>query len=332
MKKSKKQVFLSLIVALLMAFALPGCGAKDEGQQGQIKDGNQTQDKQTDDASALFPVTLTDGANRVVTIEKTPQRIVSLIPSNTEIAFALGLGDKIVGVTDHDDFPEEVANIEKVGGLELNLEKIVALEPDLVLANIYHKTGPVDVVSKLEQAGICVLVINDSNSFDEAYDTFRMIGDATGKSIEAENLIADMKARYAAIKEKASSIKEEERKKVWIEVTAPPDLYTTGKGTFIHEMLETIGAMNIAGDQEGWIAFTEEQVVALNPDVILINYTYIENAVDQMLQREGWGSIPAIINKQVYMLDEDIVSRPGPRLVDGLELIAKLVYPEVFQD
>lgn len=329
MKTTMKQFVSPLILIVLLILSVYGCGAKDAMQQELTKNEEVNQEGEN---LSTFPVTLLDGANRTVTIEKEPERIVSLIPSNTEIAFALGLGDKIVGVSDHDDYPEEVANIEKIGGLELNLEKIVSLEPDLVLANIYHKTGVVDVVSKLEQAGITVLVINDSTSFDEAYDTILMIGKATGRISEAENLIANMKARYTAIQEKATAIKEEERKKVWVELTAPPDLYTTGKGTFIHEMLETIGAINIAEDQEGWIAFTEEQIVALNPDVILINYTYLENAVEEALKREGWGSIPAIMQKQVYMLDEDIVSRPGPRLVDGLELIAKLVYPEIYNE
>ena len=132
------------------------------------------------------------------------------------------------------------------------------------------------------------------------------------------------------IKEKAKTITEP--KKVWIEVSPAPDIFTTGKGTFLNEMLETIHAENVASDQEGWVKFTEEQIVNLMPEVIITTYGYyVDNPAAGVLKREGWQEVPAVLNNKVFDIDNDTVTRPGPRLIDGVETLAELIYPEIFK-
>jgi iron complex transport system substrate-binding protein len=321
----------ALIIAMLLMIGTIGCNASDQTSNTNTEQATDKSNDENNAESKTFPVTITDGIGQTITLEKAPERIVSLIPSNTEIIYALGYGDKIIGVTDLDNYPEEVLNKEKVGGMELNLEKIISLNPDLVLANEWHKNGAVDVVAKLQEAGITVLVVKDATSLEEVYETIRLLGQVTGMNGKAEEVVATMKDRYAAIVEKAKEIKDSDKKSVWVEISPPPELYTTGKGTFMHELIEAVGAVNVAGEQEGWPMLTEEQVVASNPDVILLTYNYVDNAVESTLTRSGWEEVTAIKEKQVYLINGDTISRPGPRLMDALEEIAKTVYPDVYK-
>ena len=284
----------------------------------------------TETSSDQFPVTIQDALDQEVVIEKQPERIVSLIPSNTEIAFGLGLGEEIVGVSDFDNYPEEVNEKEKIGGMEFNVEKIISLKPDLVLAHASSAHNSKDGLDQLRNAGITVLVVNDAKSFEEVYESIEMIGKATGKTKEAEVMINNMKEKVEEIRTKAKEIQE--KAKVFVEVSPAPDIFTPGKGTFMHEMLEIINAENAAGDQEGWVQLTEEAIIQLNPDVIVTTYGYyVENPVEQVLSRKGWENVSAIQNKRVYDVNSDAVTRSGPRLVEGLEELASVVYPEVFK-
>src|SRR5699024_3572194 len=142
---------------------------------------------------------------------------------------------------------------------------------------------------------------------------------------------ADMKAGVANSKDKASGIKEEDRLQVWAEVSPPPDIFTTGSGTFMNEMLEMIHAENIAADEEGWVKFSPEAVVKQNPDVIVLTY-YIDDGIENVLARDGWQNISAVANEKVYNVDSDLVSRAGPRLVKGVQELAENIYPDVFKD
>ena len=156
-----------------------------------------------------------------------------------------------------------------------------------------------------------------------------MIGKATGTVEEAEKLVNDMKSKVEEIQEKAAAVKEEDMKKVYVEVD--PSLYTVGKNTFMDEMLTMIKAENIV-KEEGWPQLNQEAIIEANPDVIITTYGfYVENAVEQVLSREGWQDINAIKNKQVVDVHSDKVTRPGPRLVEGVEELAKAVYPDIFK-
>ncbi|MBB4823327.1 iron complex transport system substrate-binding protein [Sporosarcina luteola] len=330
----KRWGLFSLFVVLSLAL-LAGCGSKsDESPKQQAQDEtpttettDKTQGEEQD--SHLFPVTFTDDVGREVTIEKDPETLISIQTSTTEILYALGAGDRLIGVSDYCNYPTEALEVQKVGGQDMDAELIMTLQPDVVFATKYHFDNHQDILKQYEEAGIKVVVTGSATSFEDAYQTMRMLAAATGTPDKAEEIIQDMKDRRAAIEEKAKEITEP--KKVWVEVSPGPDIYTTGTNTFMHEMLETIHAVNAAADHEGWVKLTEEEIVALNPDVIITTYGYyVDNPAEGVLARDGWQEVNAIKNKQVFDVDSDTVTRPGPRLIEGVEQLAKLIYPEVF--
>lgn len=329
--KKLHMILLAMVLAILTA-----CGngeteqpPADNNQTSENEQANEvevTEDEQ-EEASA-FPVTFTDAAGKEITIEEKPENIVSLVPSNTEILYALGA--TAVGVSENDNYPEEVLDVEKVAGMELDVEKIVSLDPDLVLAHGMVANMWESGLQQLEDSDITVVVIHNATGFDETYDTIAMIGQAVGANEEAEQLIEEMKSSLESIKEKASEISDDDKKTVFIELGPAPDLFTSGKGTYMDEMLEVINAENVVTEENDWIQISEEQVLELNPDAIVLTYNFIENAPEEVYAREAWQDITAVKEKQVYEVNEDLVSRQGPRVVEGVEELAKAIYPEVF--
>ncbi|MGG3925640.1 ABC transporter substrate-binding protein [Metabacillus fastidiosus] len=322
--KQMKQWLLPLLAAALF-FSLAACGTKEEEKQSADNEKPKTEEVQKE----AYPLTLKDGLGNEVTIEAKPEKIVSLIPSNTEVTYALGMGDAVVGVNDFDNYPEEVKDVEKIGGMEFNVEKIVSLKPDVVLADVSNdKAG----LQQLKDAGLTVVAVPAASSFDAVYDSIRFLGKVTGTTEEADKIVEDMQKDLAVIKEKAETIKEEDKKKVFAEVSPAPDIYTAGKGSFMDEMITVIGAKNVVDVAEPWPSFTEEKAVALKPDTIILTYGYYtENAVEQVLARKAWQDVPAVKNKQVFDIHSDKVVRPGPRLIEGVEELAKAVYPDVYK-
>ncbi|MDO3660487.1 ABC transporter substrate-binding protein [Bacillus sp. C28GYM-DRY-1] len=306
---------------LLAAVMIAGCG--------NAADQKDSKANQKTEASQAFPVTIGDASNQDVTIKKEPKTIVSLMPSNTEITYALGLGDNVVGVTTNDTYPKEVKKVEKVGDMNINVEKVISLKPDLVLAYESSMSASADAIKQLKDAGITVLTVNDAQSFSEVYKSIEMIGEAAGAEKKADQLVKRMKTDLAAIKEKAAGISKADQKKVFVEVSPAPDIYTTGKDTFMDEMLEAIHAENAASAQKGWAKMTEEAIVKLNPDAIVT--TNGESAVSEIKKRSGWSGVKAIRHHEVYDVDPDLVTRPGPRLIKGVEELAEHIYPDVFK-
>jgi iron complex transport system substrate-binding protein len=328
-----KKINLLLLALLLSIGVIAGCGSNGNTDNENAGADSADKEQAENQESAAFPVTIKDALDNEVTIEEEPEKIVSLIPSNTEIAFELGLGDKIVGVSEFDNYPPEAAEKEKIGGMEFNVEKILSLSPDLVLAHGSVMGSATDALQQIRDAGITVLVIEDAKSFEEVYSTIEMIGKATGADEQAEETIGKMKDDLQAVKDKAAKVPEEEKKSVFVEVSPSPEIFTSGSNTFMDEMLTLINADNAAAEQEGWVKMNEEAIIALKPDVILTTYGYYtENAKDLVLSREGWEGVPAIKNEQVYDVHSDLVTRTGPRLVQGVEELAKAVYPDVFKE
>lgn len=326
----KKWGLISILL-LLSIMMLIGCGAQEANTQDKEGAASKNKTEAVQNNGEEFPVTITDDANRKVTIDEKPKTIVSIQASNTEIAFALGLGDKLIGRSDYDNYPKEALKIQKVGGQDINAELVLSLLPDIALVTDYHyKTHP-DVIKQFEEAGINVVVVGSATSFEDVYGNIELIGKATGTKTEAEKIVADMKERLQVIKDKAAE-SVTDKKKVWVEVSPGPDIFTTGKNTFMHEMLESIQAINAAEDQDGWVKMTEEEIVKLNPDVIITTYGYrMENPTAEVLNREGWAEVPAVKNGKVFDVDNDTVTRPGPRLIEGVETLAELIYPEIFK-
>lgn len=322
-----KKVWKFGMGAGMAALLLAGCG--EEAAPVEEQDVETPAEPPKEVAEVEFPVTLTDAVGEEVVIEEEPDAIVSMVPSNTEIAYELGLSEKMVGVSDFDNYPEEAASVEKIGGQEFNVEKIISLQPDIVLAH-ESNLGIGDAgLQQLRDAGLDVFVVEEATTFDEVFETMTIIGQATGTMEEADAQISEMEAQLDEIEEMAAEVKEP--KKVFVEVGSTPEIYTTGTGTFIDEMLSAINAENIAGDQEGWVSMDPEAIVSSNPDVIVTTEgAYVPNAVELIMGRNGFAEITAVQDEAVYNLDSDKLTRQGPRVTEGLLELARAVYPEVY--
>ncbi|MFJ7831603.1 helical backbone metal receptor [Peribacillus sp. NPDC097284] len=320
-----RKIYSFMLVMGLMVGILVGCS--DASQDGT---GENQSTKQA--VNQGFPLSLQDAVGNKVTIEQKPEKIVSLIPSNTEAVFALGSGEKVIGVSENDNYPEETKDIQKIGGMEIDTEMILALQPDIVLAHESAHNSK-EGIQQLKDAGIPVLIVNDAKSFKEVYTSIEMIGTAIGELDKAKEIVKTMQNKLEKIKEKAKAIKSEDRKSVFVEVSPSPEIYTTGKNTFMDEMLDIISADNVAGELDGWVKLDEESMIAANPDVIITTYGYYTgDPVKEVTGRNGWADIQAVKNDEVFDVHSDIVTRSGPRLIEGVEELAKSVYPNVFKN
>jgi len=277
-----------------------------------------------------FPLTVVDDLERTVTIEKLPQRIVSLAPSNTEILFALGLEDKIVGVTDYCDYPEAAKAKPRVAGYSTpDTEKLVCLEPDLVLAeSIHEKTA----LPALERLGLTVIV-GSATSIDVVLHDITLIGQINAKSKAAARLVNDLTQRIEAVTSKTESLTPEERPGVLYLCWHDP-IWTMGSETFIDDLIWKAGGVNIfADDFEKSRVVSLEAVVAEDPQVIIISgMATSKNLIYNSIKREArLKTVEAMVKNQVYQIsDANLIERPGPRIVDGLEEVAKFIHPEIF--
>jgi iron complex transport system substrate-binding protein len=263
-----------------------------------------------------------DDLGRLVAINGTPQRIISLAPSNTEILFALGLGDKVVGVTDWCDYPPEALEKEKVGSYDTpDTEKIVALNPDLILV-AYGTT--MDVINNLVGLGLTVFGIKTTD-LDDLLNDIRTIGEITDKELEAYALTSEMESKIEAIADATSEL--EERPRVFYIVWHDP-LWTAGSGTFIHELIEKAGGVNICQNITGYTTISIEEIVARNPEVIITS----EWSYDWAINATELASTNASQTDRIYQGDDDLVQRPSPRLVEGLEWFAHFIHPEIFEE
>jgi iron complex transport system substrate-binding protein len=305
---------------LMLLLVLSGCNQEESTPTNEV----------TSEETQSLPV-VTDALGNEVQLDKQPERIVSLIPSNTEILYAIGLGDAVVGVTDWDNYPEDVLNKEKVGGMEFDVEKILSLEPDLVLDHGSRNHQEDTLVKQLQDAGVPVFVVPEAKSIQGIFDTIVQVGNLTGQQEQAETVVSDLTNRLNQLKDQVAQMDNGEPKVVWIEISPQPELYSAGKGTYIDEAIEMLGAKN-AVEQEGWPLITEEAAISYNPDVIITTYGYyVDNAIEQVLSREGWQDVKAVKNKAVYDVQSDLLSRPGPRIIEGVEELAKAIYPDQFK-
>ncbi|MEI4768945.1 ABC transporter substrate-binding protein [Psychrobacillus sp. FJAT-51614] len=317
------QLWMTSALAVLL---LVGC-SQEEAKP--VEENETTQEEATIEETE-FPITMTDAVGNEITLEEAPKTIVSMLPSNTEILFALGLNEEIIGVNDFDNYPEEALEKEKIGGMEFNVEKIVSMNPEIVFAHESMLGVGEAGLQQIRDAGVKVFVVKNAADFNETYTTIEQIGRVTGKLPEAQKIVEDMKAKVEDVKEKVANV--ETKKTVFVETSDVPEIYTPGKGTFMQEILDMVNAENIAADQEGWFKIEPEEIVNRNPDVIIVMYSYVEEIVDSVKARDGFDSITAVKNDAVVQVDENLTSRTGPRLAEGLEEVAKAIYPEAFSE
>ncbi|MCL5292630.1 MAG: cobalamin-binding protein [Actinobacteria bacterium] len=301
---------LALVVVMAAVFVAAGCLQK----ASKSKEAQKVRAEQGE-----FPMTVKDDAGRSVEIKKAPERVVSLAPANTEILFAIGVGDKVVGVSTYCDYPPEAKKKEKVGDFaNPNVEKIIAVKPDIVFAAAGVQ-GP--VVKRLEDAGIKVFVVNPK-SIQGILDAIESIGKATGSEEKASRVVAGLRKRVDAVKEKGAKLKL--KPKVFYEVYSQP-LMTAGGPTVVNDMIVTAGGINVAGNlDKDFPQYSLETLIQDDPEIYVASTGSMASPGD-IGKRPGWERISAIKNGKVFVFDENIMNRYGPRLIDGLEKVAEAI-------
>ncbi len=280
--------------------------------------------------SAANTLSFTDGLGREVKLNGPAQRIVSLAPSNTEILFAIGAGSQVVGRDALSDYPEEAKSVADIGMTfdALNTELIVSLKPDLVLT---AEINPVEQIKQLEDLGLTVYYLKNPLTLEEMYVNLEIVAQLTDHEEEAATLIESLKARVAVVDEKIAPLSSRPSVFYELDATDPAKPFTAGKGTFITQLIERAGGYNIAADIEGYPQLSLEQVVAADPAFIILGDARYGVSAETIAQRPGWENLTAVKNGNVLPFNDDLVSRPGPRLVDALEELAKLLRPELFE-
>lgn len=271
--------------------------------------------------TATFPVTVTDDNGVQVTVTARPERIVSTSPANTEILFALGAGDRVVGVTSLDDYPPEVADIEKIGDFQPNTEAIVALDPDLVVGY----AGNEEALQPLVDAGVPVLIMNAA-SVNGIYTDMRTIGGAVGAPQAAEDLVASLQTEIEGISNSARETGETPTVFYALDDT----LWTVGPGSFVDELITLAGAANVgASGSSAYFQYTPEELVAADPDAVILPNTVFPTA-EAFAADPRFAPMRAVTEGRVYLIDDITVTRPGPRVGEGLLILAKALHPDAF--
>lgn len=270
---------------------------------------------------APSPISLGDDAGRVVTLAAPPERIVSAAPSTTELAFAVGLGDEVVAVDKFSNYPPEAASRTSIGSyIEPDLEAILGARPDLVLVTDVHLA---ELVPALEQRGIPTLVLSARN-IEGVLLNLLLLGRVAGDEAEAERVVADLRTRIAAVETRVAG-----REPVGVFYELDPSLFTAGPGTFIDDVIRRAGGRNIAAAAgEAYPQLSAEEVIAADPAVILLADEAAGVTPEAIAGRAGWASVDAVESGRIVLINPDIGSRPGPRVVDALELIAAALHPE----
>jgi len=320
MKLGRGQCTAGLVLLILvMAISITGCQKTVDIQANNQASGQ----------PAAFPMSITDDLGRQVSLPAAPQRIVSLAPSNTEMLFYLGLGDRVVGDTTYCDYPEEAKQVAKVGGFkDPSLEKIVSLKPDLVLATGMHA----ELIKSMEDAGLTVIVLKP-NTIEEIINSIQLIGRVAGVENKAITLTNGLKDRVNAVSQKVAAVSPAQKPTVYYELWDEP-IMSVGKNSLIGEIIRLAGGNNIADNSaEQYPQLSEEVIIARNPQIMLNSYGHDAKIITaaEIATRKGWKDVAFVKSGRIYTIDSDRLTIAGPRIVEGLEQMAAYLHPELFK-
>lgn len=315
-RRTTKTRLTAFLLGMLL-LALSACGRKTPAPQPAAK------------TETALPTTDPSGAS--ITIPEQVDSVVSLAPSICETLVALGVEEKITGYDLQSvgiaGLPENVPTFDTVNP---DVEQLAAMAPDMLLVSnlsLYDQEAP---YQPLIDAGVCVICVPTSESVEGVRNDIRFLAAALGVPEEGERVVDEMDAELAKLSALVSDIPEEERKSVFFEISPAPYLYSSGSGTYLHELIELAGGRNVLADQSGWISVEGETVVAANPDVIFTNVNYTDAPVEEILGREGWAGVSAVMNEEVYYIDNSASSLPNQNIVKAAEQMARALYPERF--
>lgn len=330
-----KRIDLTRVLALLLAAALlclcAGCGQPKADPTPTPTDAPETQTpapSETDEPAAPAGVTVTDMLGREITLDAPADRVVALTPSCCEILYAIGCGDTLVGRGTYCNYPAEVLEVAEVAsGAETNVEQIIALDPDVIL--MADMAQAEEQVKQLEEAGVKV-VLTDAEDIAGTYASIRLLGQLMGKADEAEAVVSGMEDTFNALREKVQARDDDTKYSVYFEVSPLEwGLWAAGAGTFMDEVAGLLGLENIFADVDGWGSVSEEQVLSRNPDYIVTISMYFGEGptpTEEILGRAGWENVTAVRNEAILNLQNDELSRPGPRLAEGAQLLYDFVF------
>lgn len=277
-----------------------------------------------------------DRAGNDINVPAKVNKIVSMAPSTTQLLIDLGLGDKIVGIdTNSATYADKLsADVAQFDMMNPDNEAIAALSPDLVFTSGMSSVGGTSPFQSLINSGICVADIPSPSSIDGICKDIEFTGACVGKGPQALAYSKALTAFMSGIQEVSASIPADQKKTVLVMMNVPsaeyPTIYTFGKNTYMNEMLDVIGATNVFGDQEGWLAVSVEDAIAANPDVILMDCNWMPDAADQVKALDGWGNVSAVKNGEVYSVDEDLCSRPNQHISEATLEWAKYIYSKFY--
>lgn len=278
------------------------------------------------------PIIVTDQRGIEFQFDEPVQRIVSLAPSNTEILFAVGAGSQVVGRDSFSDYPAEAQTVADIGGGfgALDTETIIASSPDLVLA---ADLTPAEQIQALEDLGLTVFVLGNPVDLPGMYENLRTVAKMTGHLEETETLIASLEERVTVVEEKLAGVTDRPLVLYELDGTDPNAPWVPGPGTFVNTLLTMAGGNNMSATLDGaWVQVSLETIIQMNPDLILLGDAQWGGVTPEMVAaRGGWDALTAVQEGKIYPFDDNLVSRPGPRLVDGLEALAKFLHPELFE-
>lgn len=318
---------LSFILVLTLTVSLTACSS----QNGTSSAGSSSSGSSSVSQESSTPVQkpTVDPSGAEVKIPDEIETIGVLSPAVAEVLVALGCGDQIVVYDAQSEGLEGLpTGVPVLDMLQPDMEQLAAVLPDVLFVSnmtMYDQSNPYE---QLIEMGVCVLCVPSANSIADIQDGITFIAAAMGKAEEGEKLVADMQAELDRISELGKTVTD--KKTVYFEIGAAPDMYSFGSGVFLNEMIELIGAENALADQEGWIRVEGETIAEANPDVILTNVNYLEDPVGEILSRSGWEGMSAIQNKQVYSIDNMSSSLGNQNIVKALDQMAKAVYPDVY--
>ena len=314
----KKFTLTMMTLGLVATLGLAGCGK---------------QEKKATTSSEKTEVTLPtkDRSGKEITLPKEATKIISLVPSTTEVIEDLGKTDQLIAVdTQSSTMMTDLKKLPQMDMMAVDAEKLIALKPQIVYVNDINLASSESVWKQVEDAGITVVNIPTSTSIKAIKEDVQFIADSLSEHEKGQKLIKTMDQEIDEVAKIGKTIKKP--KTVLFEVAALPDIYSFGNGTFLNEMIETIGAKNVLANEKGWLPVTEEAAIAAKPEVILTNVNYMKDPAKENLARKNWESVPAVQNKEVFEIDNMSSSLPNNHITKALKQMAKAVYPEEYKD
>ena len=284
----------------------------------------------TNDPTADTSISITDGLGRVITLPGPARSIVSLAASNTEIIYAVNAGFQLVGRDSFSDYPESAKSVQDIGGSmgKYNTELIVALQPDLILAG---EINPPELVAALEQLGLKVFFLSNPSTMEEMYVNLETVARLTGHTAEARVLVDTLELRVAAVDNKIRPLSAAPTVYYELDASDPTKPYTAGPGSFMDMLIRRAGGRNVGAALKGeWAQISLEELLLQDPDFLILGDSAYGETPEKVAMRPGWDALTAVKDRQVFPYDDNLVSRPGPRWVDGLESLAKLLHPGLF--